>query len=721
MSKMVLTSAGIAEIVNAEKNGTAPVKLTHVAFGTGQYTATAERTALQAELKRFDVISGGGVGDNLIHVSVQDESFDSYTVYEIGVFTESGTLFAVYSQSTPLNTKAEQAILMQDISITLGEMKPESIVIGDTNFQFNSATTEREGVIELASEAEAKAGTDTHRAITPKTLGATIEGHDNIVHKKGAEAITGYKCFEGSVGKRDITSDISVTPTANKYSSFDFSDKNNKKYASVVGSLYTDGDVGAILATNRTINGVEYHSQIHVRLDKNGTAYATAPTPAKGDKSTKIATTAWVADQYLPLAGGTMTGTIKFAGDGKGLVNAEGVAGLTVWSSGNTSEPGTVQIKSGDTAKNSFINIYSATHPNSPGLVYILANNGVKQGSFGIHPDGFAMVNNKRVTVTGDCLPVSGGAMTATKAITRDVANSFLGLHGGTGNNNDGAQLYLCGAEHPDMPGMFQLHARNSSKVVTLQGDLDGKLTWNDKYVLNNSFQMPTDGGAIMLTAGTSSTGGAYFRLYGKSHSSGAGQFNLAATDGTNTKTLLGKPDGTLTWGGANVITSAGGTIEGKLYLNETPVIRATSAVEGGEICLYGGTDGYANTIIDSHKGNTRIMQSGGIGRLEIDHANMSVSFDGKDITLGYPNYNAVVVVGKVLSYTAPVDGWIVIDLKVESGVASVLINGKTVGEQGGDQTQHEHFLYPVRKNDYIEIVKESALVDYKMKFFPNR
>ena len=45
MNKMLITSAGLAEIVNAEQSGTAPVVLSHVAFGTGQYTPTADMTA----------------------------------------------------------------------------------------------------------------------------------------------------------------------------------------------------------------------------------------------------------------------------------------------------------------------------------------------------------------------------------------------------------------------------------------------------------------------------------------------------------------------------------------------------------------------------------------------------------------------------------------------------------------------------------------------------
>ena len=64
----------------------------------------------------------------------------------------------------------------------------------------------------------------------------------------------------------------------------------------------------------------EYTSLIKAELaPKNSPALTgtpTAPTPTAGDDSTKIATTAFVntkAGNYLPLAGGTMTGNIVFS------------------------------------------------------------------------------------------------------------------------------------------------------------------------------------------------------------------------------------------------------------------------------------------------------------------------------------------------------------------------------------------------------------------------
>ena len=555
---LLITDAGKAEIINAEQSGTASVKLAYLAFGTGQYTPTADMTALQSEFKRFDTKAGGAISKNTIHFSVHDNSADTYTVYEVGVFTENGTLFALASQNTVMMEKATSGEVMIAADFIVDEIDPQNITFGETSFVLNFATTEAAGIVELATESEAKAGTDATKAITPKTLDATIDAHDNIVHKSGAEAINGYKCFVGDVGKRNNSADVSTVPENNTYSSFDFSDKNNKKYASVVGATYNNGDVGAILATNRTVNGVEYHSQIHVRLDEDGTSYATAPTPASGDNSTKIATTAFVnnkASNYLPLAGGKMTGTIEFSGDGKGIIN-DGSSGISVYSSTNSTQPGTVQVRAGDTSQNSYINLYSSQNPTNPGLVYLSANNGVKQCSFAVHPEGNATINSKKVTVDGDCLPLSGGAMTATKAITRDVNDSYISIHGGTGENNDGAQADFCGANHSSMPGGFQIHARNSENDVILRGLIDGTLTWNSKTVLTNSTSMPSNASGVVLNGGTDYESGAYIRVYGKEHSTYPGWFTLGASDGTNSSALRGLPDGTLTWNGSRLITS---------------------------------------------------------------------------------------------------------------------------------------------------------------------
>lgn len=67
----------------------------------------------------------------------------------------------------------------------------------------------------------------------------------------------------------------------------------------------------------------------------------------------------------------------------------------------------------------------------------------------------------------------------------------------------------------------------------------------------------PTNGGNISLLGGASGFGnGGALILYDKGYAGYAGQFNLQAADGTNTAGIIGKPDGTLTWSGKNIVRS---------------------------------------------------------------------------------------------------------------------------------------------------------------------
>ena len=169
-SSMLITSAGLREVVNAEHDGTAPIKLTQIAFGTGKYVPSAERTSLEAEFKRFDAISGGAVGDNVLHVSARDASSETYVVYEIGLFTESGTLFAVCSDEMPLIQKSARSQALLSIDMAVVGFSAESIVLGDTNFLNSLATTTTAGVVYLASDSDIEEGTSISKVVTAKAL-----------------------------------------------------------------------------------------------------------------------------------------------------------------------------------------------------------------------------------------------------------------------------------------------------------------------------------------------------------------------------------------------------------------------------------------------------------------------------------------------------------------------------------------------------------------------
>ena len=168
---IVLTNAGLQKIINAEQTGTAPVVISQIAFGSGQYNANASQIALQNEIKRLPVISGGTDNDHSIHVAAQDTSSDSYSVYEFGLFFEDGTLFAVYSQTgTPILQKTISSVAQFECGIALQGVNVESISFGDVAFTYPYANESNPGIAEIATTEEAQAGTDKTRIVTPFTL-----------------------------------------------------------------------------------------------------------------------------------------------------------------------------------------------------------------------------------------------------------------------------------------------------------------------------------------------------------------------------------------------------------------------------------------------------------------------------------------------------------------------------------------------------------------------
>ena len=74
------------------------------------------------------------------------------------------------------------------------------------------------------------------------------------------------------------------------------------------------------------------------------------------------------------------------------------------------------------------------------------------------------------------------------------------------------------------------------------------------RLILKNSYIVRTvNNDYLGLCGGTDYSNGAYFTLYGKDSTVNAGAFRLRANDGINSKDLIGKPDGTLTWRTNNI------------------------------------------------------------------------------------------------------------------------------------------------------------------------
>ena len=195
---IVLTTAGIQAVINAKETGTNAVTISEIGVGTGKYTASKEQTQLQAQVKRLPILEGGQAGDNAIHVACKDDGPGAYEVCEFGLFLSDGTLFAVYSQSTPIIAKQESSNLLLAIDMKLEGVNAGNIAFGDVSFSFTAATTANAGIVELATDEETQAGTDTQRAVTP----AGLEELDFHCRTCGSHSNSNGSRSEGWNGRR---------------------------------------------------------------------------------------------------------------------------------------------------------------------------------------------------------------------------------------------------------------------------------------------------------------------------------------------------------------------------------------------------------------------------------------------------------------------------------------------------------------------------------------
>lgn len=173
---MIVTDAGRAALVNATNTGTAPVTITEVGLTGTAVTPDVTATNLPGEFKRIATLSGDVVADDTIHLIVRDESADVFTVRSLALYLGDGTLFAIYGQADVLVEKSAQALMLLAIDVQFADIDAAALTFGDANFLNPPATTSQQGVVELATTAEAQAGIDALRALTPAAAKAAILG-----------------------------------------------------------------------------------------------------------------------------------------------------------------------------------------------------------------------------------------------------------------------------------------------------------------------------------------------------------------------------------------------------------------------------------------------------------------------------------------------------------------------------------------------------------------
>jgi hypothetical protein len=166
---LTMTSRGFQRFTDAQLGGDIDLRIAEIGFTDTAFVTAPTLTALPGQFRRIATISGEAVGDNVVHMIVSDDAAVRYQARGFGLFLADGTLFAVYGQADTIVEKAAAATLLFAIDIAFPTSEIAAITFGDANFLSPPATTERAGVVRLASLAEADAGVAT-AAVAPVSV-----------------------------------------------------------------------------------------------------------------------------------------------------------------------------------------------------------------------------------------------------------------------------------------------------------------------------------------------------------------------------------------------------------------------------------------------------------------------------------------------------------------------------------------------------------------------
>jgi hypothetical protein len=167
-----LTNAGLAAVQGA--SGSDPVVIAELGLTATPFDIAPTLTALPGEFKRIAAVSGTAAAANITHMTAYDTSADVWNATGLGLWLADGTLFAVYSAGATIINKASVAFAMVSFDIAWQADLAASVAFGDPIFTNPPATEEMRGLVELADEAEALAGIDGLRALTPARARAAV-------------------------------------------------------------------------------------------------------------------------------------------------------------------------------------------------------------------------------------------------------------------------------------------------------------------------------------------------------------------------------------------------------------------------------------------------------------------------------------------------------------------------------------------------------------------
>ena len=174
MPELTITNAGRQAAIDANNNGLT-VRMAKIAVGTGQYTPVTTQTTLQTQVAVADIARGLAIGTDQVQVSARFTD-GAWEAYELGVFLDDGTLFAIGSSNTAgdFPTKEAGTDVVVTVTLLISDVPSGSVTVEATiQTTIPKATTTESGTVELADDSDPE--TDDERAVTPALLKTRVD------------------------------------------------------------------------------------------------------------------------------------------------------------------------------------------------------------------------------------------------------------------------------------------------------------------------------------------------------------------------------------------------------------------------------------------------------------------------------------------------------------------------------------------------------------------
>lgn len=203
--EFMVTAAGLNALVDAQGGETDPIRIVALGITETAFDMAPTITNVPGELKRLETVSGIAASETTIHMTAQDVTADVYELRGLGLYLTDGTLFAVYSQATPLFRKVSISFFLLALDVAFSNGVAGDIAFGDTSFLMPPATRTVKGVAYLASEADADAGEDDSRIMTPALVRRLIEALQALVEADLSALADGMDAIIAALVARTIT------------------------------------------------------------------------------------------------------------------------------------------------------------------------------------------------------------------------------------------------------------------------------------------------------------------------------------------------------------------------------------------------------------------------------------------------------------------------------------------------------------------------------------